>query len=167
MIEPASPAPRVLSLLLLLASGGIVGGALLFQHVGGLAPCELCLYERWPYYAVIVLAAAALLGGGTGSTRAILALAALLFAAGSVLAAYHAGVEYHWFAGPTACTGDTGGAQTVEQLRALLMNRQPVNCDEAAWRLFGISLAGWNAVASLLLTGFCVVSARQLRRQTA
>src|ERR1700740_3210959 len=124
MLEPDSPRPRILTLLTLLGSGVVIGGALLFQYVGGLAPCELCLYERWPYYAVVVLAVLALFLGGGGTTRAILALSALIFAAGTVLAAYHTGVEYHWFPGPTACTGGTSGAQSIDQLRAVLMNRQ-------------------------------------------
>src|SRR5690348_10154563 len=112
MHEPFLSSPRAPSLVLLLASGAVVGGALLFEHVGGLAPCELCLYERWPYYAVVSLTLLALMVGGSGATRAILALCALLFAAGTVLAIYHTGVEYHWFPGPTACTGGTSGAQS-------------------------------------------------------
>jgi len=161
MISDATPSPRRLLLLAFGASIAVVGTALLFQYVGGLAPCELCLYQRWPYYAVIALAALALVGNGA-AMRWALALAALIFAAGTALAVYHAGVEYHWFPGPTACTGGTSGAQTIEQLRAQLLGRQPVNCDEAAWRLLGISLAGWNVLASLLLTLFCAASFRRL-----
>jgi disulfide bond formation protein DsbB len=158
MISDATPSPRRLLLLALGASIAVVGTALLFQYVGGLAPCELCLYQRWPYYAVIALAALALVAGNDAAIRWALALAALIFALGTALAVYHAGVEYHWFPGPTACTGGTSGAQTIEQLRAQLLGRQPVSCDEPAWRLFGISLAGWNVLASLLLTLFCAAS---------
>ena len=167
MLSDAAPSPRFLMLLVLLASAAVVGTALLFQYVGGLAPCELCLYQRWPYYAVIVLALLAVVAGNGEAMRWALALAALIFAAGTVLAIYHAGVEYHWFPGPTACTGGIGGAQTIEELRAQLLGRQPVNCDEPAWRLFDISLAGWNALASLALTLFCAVAFRRLppRRQ--
>ena len=162
MISDATPSPRRLLLLALGASIAVVGTALLFQYVGGLAPCELCLYQRWPYYAVIALAALALVVGNGAAMRSALAVAALIFAAGTALAVYHAGVEYHWFPGPTACTGGTSGAQTIEQLRAQLLGRQPVSCDEPAWRLFGISLAGWNVLASLLLTLFCAASFRRL-----
>src|SRR5437879_12298846 len=153
------PGPRALVLLALGASVAIVGGALLFQYVGGLVPCELCLYQRWPYYAAIVAAIAALLTGSAAAMREILLLCGLLFAAGLALAVYHVGVELHWFAGPSACTGSGTGAQTIEELRAQLLNRQPVNCDEPAWRLFGVSLAGWNALASLGLAAFCLASA--------
>jgi disulfide bond formation protein DsbB len=162
MSHAASPSPRFLVLLILLASALVVGAALLFQYVGGLAPCELCLYQRWPYYAVIALSALALVAGNGAATRWTLALAGLIFAASTALAIYHAGVEYHWFPGPTACTGGSSGAQTIEQLRAQLLGRQPVNCDEPAWKLFGISLAGLNVLASLALTLFCTLAFRRV-----
>jgi disulfide bond formation protein DsbB len=152
----ASASPRTVVSLLLVASVAVVGGALLFQYVGGLEPCELCLYQRWPYYAAIVATGVALLTGGERAMEGVIALCALLFAASTVLAFYHVGVEHHLFAGPTACTGSVTGATSVEALKAQLLARQPVNCDEPAWRLFGISLAGWNLVASALITAFCV-----------
>lgn len=152
----ASATPRAVVSLLLMASAAIVGGALLFQYVGGLEPCELCLYQRWPYYAAIVATGVALLSGGDRAMGAVIALCALLFAVSTVLAFYHVGVEHHWFAGPSACTGSITGASSVEALKAQLLARQPVNCDEPAWRLFGISLAGWNLVASVLIAAFCL-----------
>jgi disulfide bond formation protein DsbB len=152
----ASASPRAVVSLLLVASAAVVGGALLFQYVGGLEPCELCLYQRWPYYAVIVATGVALLSGGDRAMGAVVTLCGLLFAASAVLAFYHVGVEHHWFAGPSACTGSATGASSIEALKAQLLARQPVNCDEPAWRLFGISLAGWNFVASALMTAFCL-----------
>ena len=88
--------------------------------------------------------------------RGVTVLCALLFAASAALAYYHVGVEQHWFAGPSACTGSVTGASSIEALKAQLLARQPVNCDEPAWRLFGISLAGWNLLASALTTAFCL-----------
>jgi disulfide bond formation protein DsbB len=132
--------------------------------VGGLYPCELCLLERWPYYIGIPVALLARFGGGR---RAIelpaipLVLLFLIFAVSSGLAFYHVGVEQHWFAGPTACTGPGGGAHTVEDLKAQLLAQQPVRCDEVQWSLMGISLAGWNLVASLV---FAVLSLFAWRR---
>jgi disulfide bond formation protein DsbB len=161
----ASAPPRLSVVVVLVASAAIVGGALLFEHVGGLQPCELCLYERWPYYAAIVATAVALLSGTDRAMPPVIALCALLFAAGTVLAFYHVGVEQHWFAGPTACTGSVNGATSIEALKAQLLARQPVNCDAPAWRLFGVSLAGWNLLASALIAIFCVAAlARQARR---
>jgi disulfide bond formation protein DsbB len=152
----ASLSPRTVVSLLLVASAAIVGTALLVQYVGGLQPCELCLYQRWPYYAAIVATGVALISSGERAMRAVIALCALLFAASTALAFYHVGVEQHWFAGPSACTGSATGASSIEALKAQLLARQPVNCDEPAWRLFGISLAGWNLLASALITAFCL-----------
>jgi disulfide bond formation protein DsbB len=153
MAMPMTLSLRRAVLVVLIASVAVVGGALLFQYAGGLAPCELCLYERWPYYIAIVLALATLaaarsheaaMGGG--------ALLALVFIASSALAFYHVGVEQHWFAGPTACTGSGAAAASIDQLRAQLMAQQPVQCDQPQWSLGGITLAGWNLAASLALT---------------
>src|SRR5260370_19790036 len=113
----AAASPRLLLALVLVASAAIVGGALLFQHIGGLAPCELCLYQRWPYYAAILASGIALLSGSDRALELVIGLCGLLFVASTALAFYHVGVEQHWFAGPTACTG-TSGADTVEALKA-------------------------------------------------
>jgi disulfide bond formation protein DsbB len=162
-------ASRAVPLLILIASAALVGGALLFQYVGGLQPCELCLYQRWPYYTVIVLSALALAAGRRGVTVAATGIAALAFVIGAGLAFYHVGVEQHWFAGPGACTGVSAGGGGVDDFRARLMAQQPVRCDEPQWALFGVSLAGWNLLASLALVVFCLLALRSpaLRRRTA
>ena len=155
-------ASRTIPLLILIASAALVGGALLFQYVGGLRPCELCLYQRWPYYAVIVLSALALAAGRCGITAAVTGLAALAFLIGAGLAFYHVGVEQHWFAGPSACTGVSAAAgDSIADFRARLMAQQPVRCDEPQWALFGVSLAGWNLLASVALVIFCLLALRR------
>ena len=160
---------RTVPLVILLASAAVVGGALLFQYVGGLQPCELCLYERWPYYAMLVLSALALAAGHPGVSAGVTGVAALAFLAGAGLAFYHVGVEQHWFAGPTACTGAAPVGGSIEDFRRQLMAQQPVRCDEPQWALLGISLAGWNLLASLALVVFCLLALRSpaLRRRTA
>jgi disulfide bond formation protein DsbB len=155
-MDPSRRAP----LVILAASIAIVGGALLFQYVGGLQPCELCLYQRWPYYAMIVLSAPALATGRPTLSAAVTAIAALAFLAGAGLAFYHVGVEQHWFAGPGACTGAAVGSGSIEDFRKQLMAQQPVRCDEPQWTLFGVSLAGWNLLASLMLVAFCLWALR-------
>ena len=157
---PPMNASRAIPLVIFLASIALVGGALLFQYVGGLQPCELCLYQRWPYYIAIVLTLAALLLGRRPATLALVALCALLFLANAVLAFYHVGVEQHWFAGPSACTGTLSSANSLADFKARLMAQQPVRCDEPQWSLIGISLAGWNLLASLALVVFCVSALR-------
>ena len=158
---------RRLPLLLLLASAAVVGGALLFQYVGGVQPCELCLYQRWPYYGAIMATFIALLAGDRRVTLAILGLVALGFIADAVLAFYHVGVEQHWFAGPSACSGAPISGASVADLKAQLLARPPVRCDEVAWALFGVSLAGWNFLASLALAAAAVAGMRTLTGRRA
>lgn len=117
------------------------------QYWGGLAPCELCLYERWPWDIAIVVAFIATMVGSRPALPAVVLFSAVVFVTGSGLAFYHFGVERHWFAGPSACTA-AGTPQTLEALKAQLMHQQPVRCDEPAWTLFGVSLAGLNLIAS-------------------
>ena len=153
---------RTLFLLLFLGAAAVVGGALLFQFVGGLAPCELCLYERWPYYAAIPLAAAMTMPQtARGDARGAAVLLLLLFIASTVLAFYHVGVEQHWFAGPTACTGTGPVAKTLEELQAQLMGTQPVRCDEPQFSLFGVTLAGANLLTSVVMAGLALFAWRR------
>lgn len=159
---PLMSRPRLAPLLILLASVAIVGAAQLFQHVGGLAPCELCLYERWPYYIAIVLALLVLAVDGRGRLAPlVMALCGILFLADAALAFYHVGVEQHWFEGPTACAGPVTKAKTVAELKAQIMNQQAVRCDIPQWTLFGISLAGFNMLAALALAAFSFSAARR------
>lgn len=149
---------RLPPLFLAIASAAVVGGALFSQYVGGLSPCELCLYQRWPYYGVLAVALVAALVGQRGLTRAVLVLAGLAFLAGGALAFYHVGVEQGWFAGPDACTGPSLSGGSIADLKAQLLATPPVRCDEVQWSLFGVSLAGWNFLASILLVAYCAVA---------
>ena len=157
--------PRLVPLVILLAGIGVIGGALLFQFVGGLQPCELCYYERWPWYAAMVLALAVLAWGRRDAAWWLAVAGALLFLGGGLLSFYHVGVEQHWFAGPTACSGPTAAADSLEALKAQILGQKPVRCDEVQWSLFGVSLAGWNLVASAALLVFCLGALH--RRRTA
>jgi disulfide bond formation protein DsbB len=158
------PSLRLFMRLILLGSVAVIGGAWLFQLVGGLAPCELCLYERWPDYAAIPVAAALCLPRATRRVGGRLGAAVLLilFIASSALAFYHVGVEQHWFAGPTACTGGGGPApRSIEELQKQLLGQQPVQCDQPQWSLFGVTLAGANLLASLVLAALSLVALRR------
>jgi disulfide bond formation protein DsbB len=135
--------------LAFLLPAALLGGAWGSQLIGGLIPCEMCHWQRWPHYAAV--AAAGLAFVLTGRVRvALVAMAALLIAASGVIGVMHAGVEYGWWQGFTACTAPVPitGATAAERLDALL--RAPVvRCDALQWALLGISLAGWNALFSL------------------
>ncbi len=146
---------RALPLFVLVTSAIVMATVLLAQYWGGLAPCELCLTERWPWDVAIVIAfVASMVGSRQALPWVALALAAV-FIVGSALGFYHLGVEQHWFAGPTACTGG-GTPATLAELKAQLMRQQPVRCDEPAWTFLGISLAGWNLLASLAMAAICI-----------
>lgn len=136
----------------------MLGAALLSQYWGGLTPCELCLLERWPWWAAIALAAVAWLAGKKITPTAAGVLLAIVFVAGAGLGFYHVGVEQHWFTGPTACTASGTAAASVDALRAQLLGKQAVMCDQVQWSLFGISLAGWNFLTSLALAVFCIAA---------
>ena len=144
----------------LAASAAVIGAVLLSQYWGGLQPCELCLLQRWPWWAAIAIAAASALAAGRVRLAVPAIILGLVFVVSAGLAFYHVGVEQHWFAGPSACTGG-GSAATIEELRAQLIGRQAVLCDQVQWSLFGVSLAGWNLVASLLMVAFCAESLRR------
>ncbi|MDE1932162.1 MAG: disulfide bond formation protein B [Alphaproteobacteria bacterium] len=141
-------------MIILVAALAVIGAALASHYWGGLQPCELCLMERWPYYAAIVLAVLALAFPVAGWSRAVLLLLAAVFVISAGLGFYHVGVEYHWFRGPTACTNNGGVPQTLEQLKQMLAHTQAVMCDQVQWSLGGISLAGWNFIASALIAVF-------------
>jgi disulfide bond formation protein DsbB len=153
----------------LLAGVVVIGAVLLSQYLGGLDPCELCLLERWPWWAAIAIAAAFWLIDGRVARSVPAILLAIVFLISAGIAFYHVGVEQHWFAGPTACTASDTAANSVDALRAQLLGKQAVMCDEVQWSLFGVSLAGWNLVASLAMAMFCAIAVRgrSLRSATA
>ncbi|HEY8571971.1 disulfide bond formation protein B [Phenylobacterium sp.] len=152
----------------LLASAGMLAVAHAFETFGGLAPCALCLRQREVYWVAMALAAAFMvvvrLPGGPRWRQATCWVLALVFLGGAGLAAYHAGVEWKFWPGPTTCTG-AGGGVDVSDLQALLKGEKiaPPSCDKAAWVFAGLSMAGWNAVASLILAGLSVLAALRER----
>ena len=141
------------------ASVAILAVVWIFQFFG-YAPCELCLTQRYAFYAAVPLAAltAFISRSAHGWARAGFALLALAFAANAALAAYHVGVEYHWWQGPTACTGGPGSLD-VNDLVKSLDSVKVVRCDEVQLRIAGLSLAGWNVLASAALTVYAALAA--------
>jgi disulfide bond formation protein DsbB len=148
------------------AAAAMLAIAHAFQRFGGLAPCTLCFYQRDVYWAAFSLG---LFGFFIGyvrlrwTDRAVAVLLALVFLVGAGIAAYHSGVEWKWWPGPTTCTG--AGAVDAGELGSFLGGARikPPRCDEAPWRLIGLSMAGWNALISLGLTGLSLAAARKDR----
>jgi len=160
------PEPRAVALIVLAASAALLAGALAFQYLGGYAPCVLCHWQRYAHAAAIVLVAGALALPRAATPLAGAAGLALL--AGAGIAFFHIGVEQHWWQGTSGCGSAVGGATSIEELRARLLAQPVVRCDEVAWSLFGISMAGYNFIASLglglLAAGSAAISFRQATR---
>lgn len=154
------------ALLVALGCTFALAAAWYFQLVVGLAPCPLCLDQRIAYYIgvpVAILVLILLSAGYRGLGRLLLGLLALGLAANAVLAGYHAGVEWHFWPGPTACSGGVP-VVTGNILEALGTTRVP-RCDEAPWAFLGLSMAGWNvliAAALALIAGWGAVSQRRI-----
>ena len=139
--------------LILLAAGGsaaLLLGAFGFQYLGNMAPCKLCLWQRWPHGAAILIGLAAFWIGG----RALPLLGAAAAATTAGIGMYHTGVERGWWEGPTTCTSGPIGGMSADDLMAQIMAAPLVRCDEVPWEMFTLSMASWNAVASL---GFMVL----------
>lgn len=143
------------------ASALILGSALASQYLGGLQPCELCIWQRWPYVANIVLGALIAPVAPRRWVAALIALAALVFLLDAGIAAFHVGVEQHWWAGTAACGANQGPVTSIEEMRARLLATPMVRCDEIAFQFLGLSMAGWNMLAALALA---IASAHAARR---
>jgi disulfide bond formation protein DsbB len=153
--------------LLLAASIGSLASALAFQHLGGFEPCILCLWQRWPYVAVAVLAALALALPRPPWARPVLVvLCALALFVGGGIAVFHVGVEQHWWPGTAACEGQvTIGQGSIADLREQMLGSPVARCDQVPWSLFGISMAGYNAIISFGLGALSLFAAWRLARE--
>lgn len=151
---------RALACVALLGPAAVLAAALLSQFVGGLAPCPLCLWQRWPHAVAIALAALALAVGPGRAAAAALALGALALLVGAGLGVFHAGVELRYWDGPSTCVGGGVAGLSTEALVDRIMSAPLVRCDEVAWSFLGLSMAGWNALLSLALAGVTAQAAR-------
>ncbi len=131
--------------LALFVPAALMAGALGSQVIGGLFPCEMCHWQRWPHYAAIALALLAFVAPAP-LRRALVWLAVLAILTSGAIGVFHAGVEYKWWPGITPCAKPPGGSGNV---MADIMAAPLVSCDQPQWSLFGISLAGFNALISI------------------
>ncbi|SFD80999.1 disulfide bond formation protein B [Roseivivax sediminis] len=146
--------------LILIASAGsaaLLLGALGFQHLGGLAPCKLCHWQRYPHGFAILLGLVAT--RISGAALSLLGTAAMLVTAG--VGIYHTGVERGWWEGPSTCTSGAIDGLSTDQLMDQIMNAPLVRCDEVAWQLAGLSMASWNALLSLALAAVWIAAWRR------
>ena len=159
--------PSLAAGLVGLAALAAIGTALAFEHIGGYEPCPLCLQQRWAYYAAIPIGFLSVLlfrNGQTGLARAALIVLGLAFVANAGLGVFHSGVEWQWWPGPASCSGGTISLEAGKLLEAVQSERV-VRCDEAPWRLFGLSFAGYSALISAGLA--CIAAWGVLRAKSA
>ncbi|MFS8147021.1 disulfide bond formation protein B [Rhizobium sp. BR 249] len=169
MTATSSPLARpgfTYSLLLAIGMAAAVGTALGFQYIGGYIPCALCLLQRQPYYyaipIAIIAAISSLVGLPNWITRALILAAGILMLVTAGMGVYHAGVEWHFWPGPATCstTANSMTSNAGDLLTELNTIKGP-SCTDAALRVLGLSFAGWNVIAGILLAAFAFVGVRK------
>jgi len=161
MLEKYLQSPRAL-VVLMAASIAVLGSAVASQYLGGLVPCILCQYQRVPYVAILMIATTALLFPRV--TFEALIIAAMTFTIGGAIGVFHVGVEQVWWEGLKSCGSTIGATDSLDDLRAQIMAAPIVRCTDIQWSLFGISMAGYNVLASAGLTTFAVLAALRARK---
>ncbi len=141
--------PRRIALFAGIGSFALLAGALLFQFVGGLPPCPLCIWQRWPHAIAGALGLIAL----AAPVRPVALLGLVAVLVGTGIAGYHAGVEQGWWQGLAACSAPDVGSLSSDELFDRIMTAPVVRCDEIPWSFLGLSMAAWNGVLSLGLAG--------------
>lgn len=145
------------------ASASMLIFALVAQYGFSLHPCELCLWQRYPYAAILAIATLAFLCAKSPRVLWWAALTcALLFVVDSGIAFYHAGVEWHIFPGLTGCSASATG-ESIADLRAAIMNAPLVSCDQAMASVLGLSMAAWNSLAAAVLAAGSLLLLRKAR----
>ncbi len=148
------------NLLVFIAAAGsaaLLIGALGFQYIGGLPPCKLCYWQRYPHMIAVVIGVLALFG----RSRLLPVLGALAALTSANVGLYHTGVERGWWEGPTTCTSGPIGGLSTDALVDQIMAAPLVRCDDIAWQFMSLSMASWNAIASLLLAIIWIAAARR------
>ena len=150
---------RRLGLIATLGSLVMMIAALGFQYFGELPPCKLCYWQRYPHISAIGIGILFLLL----AYRSLLLLGALSALTTSIIGVYHVGVEQKWWQGPDTCSSSSTDGLNIDELLDQIMTAPLVRCDEIAWSLMGISMAGWNAIVSFALVLIWVTAFKRTR----
>jgi len=156
--------PRAFPLAVILVCVGALASALASQHWGGLQPCVLCIYQRYAYGVALGIGILAFAAAPWRAGQRLWAyLAGLAFLGGGAIAAFHTGVERKWWQGTAECHApEFDPTMTAADLREMLLNQTFVPCDEIPWSLFGLSMANYNTLGSLVLAAACVWAANRM-----
>lgn len=146
-----------LLILAALGSALVLATAFGFQHINDLPPCKMCIWQRWPHGAAVAIG----LIGALVYNRGLAFLGALAALTTAGIGLYHAGVERDWWEGPSTCTAQPLGDLTAAEALAKILEAPLVRCDKIPWELFGLSMAGWNAVVSFGLALIWMLAARR------
>ncbi len=146
-----------LLVLAALGSAAMLAAAFGFQYIGDLPPCKMCIWQRWPHGAAVAIG----LIGALVYHRGLALLGALAALTTAAIGLYHAGVEQDWWEGPSTCTAQPLGEMSAAEALAKILEAPVVRCDDIPWELFGLSMAGWNAVVSLGLALIWLLAARR------
>ncbi len=142
-----------IAVIVLIGMLAIIASVLGFQHIGGYIPCALCLEQRIPYYVGMPIVLLAVVSSWQRwpmqFTKGLLALGFIALCITALQGAYHSGVEWGWWQGPTECSAAVGGTSSSDSLLADLASTKPPACNEAAGRFLGLSFAGWNVIVAL------------------
>jgi disulfide bond formation protein DsbB len=154
--------------LLVLGMAAVIGSALAFEYIGGYIPCELCLLQRKPYYIGLIIGVIALIAVAmhlpARVTKSLILLLGVIMIVSAGLGVYHAGVEWHFWEGPSACSATSGAGFTgTGDILTQLNSFKGPSCTEAALRIFGVSLAGWNVLTSLILASIAFLGAKRIK----
>lgn len=150
---------RILTLLGMAGSAGLLLGALGFQYLGDMPPCKLCYWQRYGHVGALLFGLAAL----ALPLGPVLWLAAAAAASSALIGAYHTGVERAWWEGPTSCSSQSIEGLSPDELMKQIMEAPLVRCDEVPWEMFGLSMASWNVLASAVIVSLFVAAARAPR----
>ncbi len=133
----------------------LLASAITFEFFYDLAPCKLCIWQRWPHVIIIAIM---LLGLSILNKTWILLLISLSAIVTGIIGFYHTGIEQGWWLGPSGCSSQFGSETDISNLTTLLLETPVVKCDEIVWSLFNISMAGWNSLVSFFIAIFSFFS---------
>lgn len=151
--------PQKLAGLLFILAAAPLMAALISQYGFGYPPCELCMYQRYPY--LIVCALAPLIIAKPNWCRPIVALCCLSFLGTALIGIFHTGVEQEWWEYASACSSLTTGDGSLEGLRSAILEAPLVSCKQTTFAFFGLSMASWNALTGIVLAGFFAALGRK------
>ena len=138
-------------------SSCLLAGAFWFEYIGGLAPCEMCIWQRWAHSGLTLVALSGLLLPAQIKVKLALLFVSIAALTSFAIAGFHVGVEWHLWEGPVGCSALLNSSGDLALMVDQLLATPVVRCDEVLWSLFGISMAGWNSIISLDIAGFALM----------